>query len=107
MPQNAIATLDVSEGVNTLINITAPVVVKAAPGRVARMFVISPGTAGALVLNDTTALPSAAAANEIFYVPYNATNMYAGNTVMNQAPMKSGITISQVPAGFQGTLVFN
>lgn len=54
-------------GDNVVYNITAATVIKAAPGRVARVSVIVAGAAG--TLNDCTTTGAAAASNQIAAIP--------------------------------------
>jgi len=85
-------------GVNTLLDISAPVVVKAAPGAVYTITVYGTLTAGALVINDCTTTGAAAAANQIASIPY--ASLQPGTPVPLYAfPCLTGIVISAVPTG--------
>lgn len=64
-------TLNVGSGMDTRLNITAATVVKAAPGRVARVSVIVAGSAAGSVNNALTT-GAAAASNQLFVVPNTA-----------------------------------
>lgn len=97
MPQNPIQTVVVSP-TQSKLNITAAVVVKAAPGRLCKIIVSAPGTtSGALTLNDCTTTGAAAAANQIISIPF--ANLTAGQVISLDIPCKNGIVVSAVPGG--------
>ena len=120
MPQNALAaTVAVQNGVQkplsldaqgqanvnvggtaSALNLTAAAVIKAAPGRLVRIVIVAPGsTSGAFTFNDCATVGAAAAANEIFTLPYNGANNLAGATFVLEWPCATGIVLSAVPGG--------
>ena len=120
MPQNALAaTVAVQNGVQkplsldaqgqanvnvggtaSALNLTAAAVIKAAPGRLVRIVIVAPGsTSGAFTFNDCATVGAAAAANEIFTLPYNGANNIAGATFVLEWPCATGIVLSAVPGG--------
>ena len=92
-------------GTQSLLNVTAAVVVKATPGTLMRIIPETVGTAGSLVINDNTATGgSNVAANQINSIPFGS--MTAGVPVILEVPCKNGIVISAVPTGFVGSVFF-
>jgi hypothetical protein len=91
-------------GVSAAINLTGPQIVKAAPGVCVSILVVTPGTAGAITLNDTTSVGGAAATNEIFSAPFSA--LTAGQSVKLNWPCSTGIVVSAAPTGGQFSLAF-
>jgi hypothetical protein len=79
--------------------VTAAAVIKAAPGRVATILVVVPGSGGNFTLNDTTTTGGATTANEIFTTPFNATEWVAGAILRLNWPCAAGIVVSAVPSG--------
>jgi uncharacterized membrane protein len=89
-------------GLNTAQNLTAAAVIKASPGRLARIVIINAGTTGGgFVINNATTTTGGAitAANQVLNLPYNATNCYAGSVINLDIPCNSGIVLSAVPTG--------
>ena len=87
-------------GLNTTLNVTAAAVIKATPGRIAKLLVINPGTtSGALTLNDCATTGAATTANQIFTIAYNASNFVAGAIFELQILTSTGIVVSAVPGG--------
>lgn len=85
-------------GQKSLLNQSAAVVVKATPGRLAKVVIIAPGTtSGAWTFNDCATTGAAAASNEIWNLPYNATNNVAGAVIDLNLPCATGIVLSAVP----------
>lgn len=85
-------------GVSRTLNMTAAAVIKATPGRLARIVVIAPGTtSGAWTLNDCATTGAAAAANVIYTMAYNATANVAGAVITLDWPCTTGIVLSAVP----------
>jgi len=78
------------------LNKTAAAVIKATPGRLGKLLVVSGGTAsnGSFVFNDCATTGAAAAANEIFAIPSGAA---AGTVYDLQWPCLTGIVMSAVP----------
>ena len=75
MPQGAIATKVTNNGgIKSALNLTAATVVKATPGRLARVAVIVAGSAAG-TLNDITLTASVAAANQFGVIP-NTVGVY-------------------------------
>lgn len=96
----------------TALGITAAAVIKSTGGRLFGIIVVAPGsTSGAFTLNDCTTTTAAAASNEVYSLPYNASNNVAGTviTFTNPIPFANGIVVSAVPgAGSpQLTLLYN
>lgn len=84
-------------GEKSALNLTAATVIKATPGRVARVVVIAGGsTSGAFTLNDCATTGAAAASNEIFTLAFGAT---AGTAFVLDWPCLTGIVLSAVPGG--------
>jgi hypothetical protein len=87
-------------GSSSALNVTAATVVKATPGRLAKIIIIAPGsTSGAFTINDSATTAGASAANEIFTLAYNATANVAGAIFNLDWPCANGITVSAVPGG--------
>jgi hypothetical protein len=83
-------------GLSSSLNITAAKVVKATPGRIARVVVSAPGTtSGALTLNDCATTGAAAAANQILSIPFGS--MTSGQVINLDFPCAVGIVVSAVP----------
>lgn len=83
-------------GIRSALNLTAPTVIKAMPGRIAKLVVVDGGTNGAFMLNDCATLDMAAAANTIFTLPFGAR---AGTVIDFDWPCAVGIALSAVPSG--------
>lgn len=66
--QDAQRNLLISQGTQSLLNITAAAIIKGAPGRVVRISVVVAGTAAGSV-NDVATTAGAAAANQIAAIP--------------------------------------
>lgn len=81
------------------LNVTAAGVIKASPGILCRVLIVAPGTAGNLVLNDTTTVGSASAANTILTVAFG--NLAVGQVIYLNWPCLNGIVVSAVPTGSQ------
>jgi hypothetical protein len=98
---DAQGTLMVSQGgVSTMLNITAPSVVKATKGRLCKVVIISPGTtSGAFTLNDAATIGAASAANVLWTLPYNGANNIVGAVFAIDMPVSNGIVVSAVPGG--------
>lgn len=87
-----------ANGASAALNITAAAVIKATPGRVARISILAPGsTSGGFVLNDCATTGAATTANQIFNLPYNGTNNIAGAVFNVEIPCAVGIVCSAVP----------
>lgn len=96
---DAVGTLVTTRGgTSSALNITAAAVVKATPGRIAKIVVIAPGTtSGAFTLNDCATTGAAAASNEIYTMAYNAAANVAGAVIDLDWPCAVGIVVSAVP----------
>ena len=89
-----------ANGASAALNITAAAVIKATPGRVARVAILAPGsTSGSFVLNNCATTGAATTANQIFNLPYNGTNNIAGAVFNLEIPCTVGIVCSAVPGG--------
>lgn len=85
-----------SGGTNTALNVTAAKVIKAAPGRIAKIVVTVPGTtSGALVINDCLTVAAAAAANQVVSIAFGS--MSIGQVIALDFPCLTGIVVSAVP----------
>jgi len=90
----------IANGALASLNITAAAVIKATPGRVARIIILAPGsTSGAFTFNDCATTGAATTANQIFTLPYNGTNNIAGAVFSIDVPCTTGIVCSAVPGG--------
>jgi len=83
-------------GTRSALNLTAPTVIKPAPGRVAKLIVIDGGTSGAFTLNDCANIDTAGAANVIFTIGYG---VKIGTVIDLDWPCATGIVLSAVPGG--------
>jgi hypothetical protein len=84
-------------GLHAHFNVTAAAVVKASPGTLYRVQVITAGTGGSLTLNDCTTTGAAATTNQIITVAFGT--LVAGYTLWIDWPCLSGIVVSAVPTG--------
>ena len=84
-------------GNSAVLNILNPQVIKAAPGILVRILVVTPGSSGNLTLNDCANVGDASAANEIDTVA--AASLTIGQTIVLNWPCATGITLSAVPSG--------
>jgi len=87
-------------GVNSSLNLSTAVVIKAGPGRVRRVIVNAPGgTSGAFTLNDCSTTGAVSSANLVWTLPYNAADNLAGKIFPLDWPFKVGVVLSAVPVG--------
>lgn len=106
MPQGPIPVSTGAGGTQDLLAIGAAAVVKAGPGRIAKVVIVSPGTtSGAFTINDSATIGGANAANTVWTLPYNATSNVAGAVFNLDWPVNNGIVVSAVPGG--GSPVIN
>ncbi len=101
MPQGPIpvAQTPSTVGNSSALNLTAAAVVKAAPGSVARVVVVAPGSgSGSFTLNDCATVAAAVASNQVWTMAYNAAANVAGAVIALEFPFKVGIVLSAVPA---------
>ena len=96
---DTLGALRVTKGGNTLrMNLTAAAVIKATPGRIAKIIINAPGTtSGAFTLNDCATVGAAAAANQIWTLPFGGANNLAGACFELEALCAVGIVLSTVP----------
>jgi hypothetical protein len=88
-------TLVTSGGVSSALNQSAAGVIKASPGRLCKITIITAGTAGSSwQFNDCTTTTAAAAANVIFEAPDTAA---IGSVFTLDWPCAAGIVLSVVP----------
>jgi hypothetical protein len=99
MPQGPQSVNAWGGGVNSLLHITGTAVVKAGPGKLHNFILQAAGTAGSWTINDCAAVGSAGTANQIALLPFNATNLIAGEPLQFNWPCKVGIVVSTVPTG--------
>ena len=103
---DAAGLLVVTTGGLQWTQVTAAAVIKATPGRLARISIQAPGsTSGAFTFNDCATTGAAASTNEIFTLAYNATANVAGGVITLEWPCAVGIVCSAVPGG--GTPIIN
>ncbi len=97
----------VANAASAALNITAAAVIKATPGRIARIVILAPGsTSGAFTFNNCATTGAATTANQVFTLPYNGTNNIAGAVFDISVPCSAGIVCSAVPgAGSPRVLV--
>lgn len=84
-------------GTQAHLGITAAEVVKLGPSVLVRIVVQSAGTGGTLTLNDTDTVGHAAAGNQILSLT-NA-QLTAGQQILLEWPIGTGIVVSSVPTG--------
>jgi hypothetical protein len=90
----------VARGKSSALNITAAAVVKATPGRVAKVVIVDPGaTGGTFTLNDVATVGAAATANRVWTLPFDSPNNFAGNVFDLDWPFANGIVVGAVPTG--------
>jgi len=108
MPATIVGPLNIAPGlpgaVSAAINITAAQVIKAAPGILATLLCVAPGSAGSVVLNDCTTTGAAAATNEILAKSFSA--LAAGQVVTLRWPCAAGIVVSSVPTAGAFSIAF-
>ena len=87
-------------GLKTALNQTAAAVINAAPGRLAVVTIVAPGsTSGAFTINDCATTGAAAAANVLWSLPYNSSLNVAGQVFHVDLPAAVGVVLSAVPGG--------
>jgi hypothetical protein len=87
-----------SGGNSSALQVTAAAVIKATPGRLAKITVVAPGTtSGALTVNDCATTGAASAANQIVSIPFGS--LTAGQVIALDWPCQVGIVVSAVPGG--------
>lgn len=96
MPQNPIRTLTINS-VTPDYNVAAAAVVKATPGRLAKIVVLTAPSAGSLTANDCATTGAAAIGNEIISLAFGA--LTAGQVITLDWPCNTGIVISSVGTG--------
>jgi hypothetical protein len=90
----------VARGKTPALNVNAAIVIKAAPGRVAKVVIVDPGTTGgAFTLNDVATVGAAANANRAWTLPFDSPNNFAGNVFDLDWPFATGIVVGAVPTG--------
>lgn len=87
-------------GLSATLNITSGTAVKTSAGRVRKISVLAPGSAGAFTVADAAAVSGIAASNTIWTAPFSGTS--AGAVIALDAPTQTGIAV-QVASG--GTAV--
>jgi len=103
MPQSPIPVQAViTDGTRSTLNVNAAGVIKASPGRLAKITVGGTvGTGGSYTFNDCTTTAAAAAANQIFTT---AGTLAVGSVIDLNVPCLSGITLSAFATGGAPTL---
>lgn len=92
-----IGVLAVTEGgVSSALNVTAAAVIKASPGRLCKIVVVAPGSAGTLVVNDLATTTGSAAGNVIFSIGFAALSV--GQVIVLDWPCVTGIAVTTVPS---------
>ena len=90
-------------GASSTLNITAAAVIKATPGRLCKIIVIAPGSAGNLVINDLAATSGSTAANTVVTLAFGS--MTAGQVITLDWPCAVGIAVTAVPSA--GSPIFS
>ena len=90
-------------GASSTLNITAAAVIKATPGRLCKIIVIAPGSAGNLVINDLAATTGSTAANTVVTLAFGS--MTAGQVITLDWPCAVGIAVTAVPSA--GSPIFS
>lgn len=89
---------------SSALHLSAAAVVKATPGRVARIvFGGTVPTGGTFTVNDAATVAASTAANTI--VAITGTSCTSGSVIAIDWPCKNGITVSTVPTG--GALTYS
>lgn len=83
-------------GTQSALNLTAAQVVKATPGRLIKLLVVAPGSAGSLTVNDCATTGAAAATNEILTIAFGSLSI--GQVIALDWPCSVGIVVSLVPS---------
>jgi hypothetical protein len=97
-PYNAQASvLTTAGGQSSALDVTAATVVKALPGRLVRITVLTAATAGTFGAYDTTTTGSAATANAI--VQYTAAWPAVGTVITLEWPCANGIVVNPGTSG--------
>jgi hypothetical protein len=92
--------LTTNGGTTATYNLTTATVIKATPGRMARITIVNAGTTGgSFTLNDCATTGAAAASNEIWSVAFNGSGVVAGASFLLDWPCATGIVLSAVPSG--------
>lgn len=100
MPQGPIpvAQTPATGGKSSALNQTAAAVIKTGAGRLAKVIIVAPGSgSGAFTFNDCATVGAAAAANELWTLPYNAAGNVAGAIFNIDFPVAVGLVLSAVP----------
>lgn len=92
-------------GVNSALNLTTAQVVKATPGRLIKVLVVIPGSAGSLTLNDCATTGAAAATNEILTIAFGSLSI--GQVISLDWPCSVGIVVSAVTTTSQFSISFD
>lgn len=97
---DAVGLLLNSQGGANAVQVTAAAVIKATPGRIAKIIILAPGsTSGAFTFNNCATTGAASSGNQIFTLAYNATANVAGAIFTVEIPCGTGIVCSAVPGG--------
>lgn len=108
MPQGPTPVAVTNSGGNlSALNIQAAAVIKATPGRIARMSIIAPGSAGNFVFNDVATVGAAAVANQVWIAAFNAAGIAAGAVIAIDMPCLVGIVLSAIPTGAIVSVSYN
>lgn len=83
-------------------NVTGPAVVKGTPGKMIRLMVAEPGQGGSLTLNNCATVGAATTGNRV--ISYQ--QLFAGQIIEIGFACDTGIVVSAVTTGFQGTLFY-
>lgn len=84
-------------GLKSVLDVTAAAVIKASPGRLAKIMIVAPGTGGVLTINDCASVGAAATANEILTIAFGS--LTVGQVIEFDWPCAVGIVVSAVPSG--------
>ena len=90
-------TENMANATSSALDVTSATVIKAAPGTLHRIAVISAGSAGALTINDCTTVSGATTSNTTYEIANGG--LSAGQVVDLNWPHSNGITVSTVTSG--------
>src|SRR5262252_7385131 len=88
----------------TYANSIATAIIKGSAGRLMRVLVVTPGTAGSLTLNNAATVAGGNAGNQI--ISYLASGMWPGQVIDVNFTCDTGIVVSAMPTGGQFTVVY-
>jgi hypothetical protein len=99
MPQGPISVATGAGGSSSALQVNATGVIKGSAGRLAKLLVQTPGSAGNIVLNDAATVAGANASNQILSLAFNAVTDVAGGVISLDWPCANGIVVSAITTG--------